>query len=90
MTKGDVEVQGDVELTGNLIVGGHLDIKQANSKVNLKYDEVFMKNILATNAELFNGLFIDSGKVSTSIELTETPDYSATTIISKGRWELVK
>lgn len=90
VTKGDVEVQGDVELTGNLIVGGHLDIKQANSKVNLKYDEVFMKNILATNAELFNGLFIDSGKVSTSIELTETPDYSATAIISKGRWELVK
>lgn len=90
VTKGNVEVQGDIELTGNLIVGGHLDIKQADSKVNLKYDEVFMKNILATNAELFNGLFIDSGKVSTSIESAETPDYSATTIISKGRWELVK
>lgn len=90
VTKGNVEIKGGVKLTGNLMISGHLDVRRDHSEIEVVYDELFMKNILAMNAGLFNGLFVNSGKVSTSVESTETPDYSATAIISKGRWELVK
>lgn len=90
VTKGDVELKGNIQLTGNLVVGGHLDIGSSTSDGSLIYNEEFTKSILSENPELFKNLFIDSGKKTVSVESTDNQDYSATTIITKGRWELVK
>ncbi|MDO4926684.1 MAG: pilus assembly PilX N-terminal domain-containing protein [Turicibacter sp.] len=90
ITKGKLKLKGNINLTGNIIVGGHVEADSSTANGVMTYDEEFMKTILANNSDLFNDIFIDSGKVITSISSTEDEDYNATTIITKGRWQLVK
>lgn len=90
ITKGKLKLKGNINLTGNIIVGGHVEADSSTANGVMTYDEEFMKTILANNSDLFNDIFIDSGKVITSVSSTEDEDYNATTIITKGRWQLVK
>lgn len=90
ITKGKLKLKGNINLTGNIIVGGHVEADSSTANGVMTYDEEFMKTILANNSDLFNDIFIDSGKVITSVSSTEDKDYNATTIIKKGRWQLVK
>lgn len=90
ITRGDLNFKGDIDLVGNLIVSGSVKFDHTTTAGLIQYDESFMKSILSENKELFKGIFVDSGKISTIVSSTESVDYNATTIIKKGRWQLVK
>ena len=90
ITKGDLNFEGNVDLIGNIMVGGDVDLDDSTNNGSIQYNESFMKDVLSKNKELFKDIFVDSGKVSTSVSSTESIDYNATTIIKKGRWQLVK
>ena len=90
ITKGNLKFKGDIDLVGNLIVAGSVEFDHTTTAGLIEYDELFMKSILSENRESFKGIFVDSGKISTSVSSTDSIDYNATTIIKKGRWELVK
>lgn len=90
ITKGDLKFKGDIDLIGNIMVGGNVDLDDSTTNGSIQYNESFMKDVLSKNKELFKDIFVDSGKVSTSVSSTESIDYNATTIIKKGRWQLVK
>lgn len=90
VTKGDVEIQGDIELVGCLLVGGYLEFDNKIKNASLIYDDEFIQNILLKNSTQFKNLFVDWGKETISVGENDEQRYDATTIVSKGRWELRK
>ncbi|HAX72920.1 MAG TPA: hypothetical protein DCY20_05300 [Firmicutes bacterium] len=90
ITKGDIEFSGNIDVTGSFIVGGHVSVDEEMSELTLAYNEEKIKTLLAAHQEVLKDVFVDSGKVMVPVDSNNEQDYSATSIISKGRWTLVK
>ncbi len=94
VTRGDVIVKESVNLTGNFIIGGNLSAEfnySNEDEMTLKYDEEFMKSMVARYANELSAVFKEEIKGSESTTVgTPNGGYNAKELVAPGRWTLEK